>query len=49
MKNYELIIEKRGIYTIKAENKIQAVIKAENQGILDNESEIFSLEEVKDV
>lgn len=48
MKNYELIIENRGIYTIKAENQIQAVIKAEDKGILNSEIERFSLKEVKD-
>lgn len=45
---YELLIENRGIYTIEAESQIQAVIKAENQGILNGESELFSLKEVKD-
>lgn len=48
MKTYELLIENRGIYNIKAESRIKAVIKAEELGILNSEAEIFSLKEVKD-
>ena len=48
MKTYELFIENKGVYTIKAESKTQAVIEAENKGILNSESEIFSLKEMKD-
>jgi len=48
MKTYELFIENKGVYTIKAESKIQAVGEAELKGILDSETEIFSLKEVKD-